>query len=310
MTTANASKLRGSFTRGELTVHHDPAGRRPRSSNALRDVGRQVALVPTMGALHEGHLQLVRQAARARPAVVVVSIFVNPLQFGASEDLDRYPRTLDADLEVLRARGRRPGLRAQRRRHVPGRARAPRSHPGPLGARARGCEPARRTSPACSPWSRSCFQHRRRRDVAFFGEKDYQQLVLIRQMARDLDFGVEVVGVPDRARAGRPRPVLAQPLPRRGAAGGGGDAVRRAGRGRARRRRAVPTRCSTPPAQVLATRPGVELDYLELRAADLGPHPPQGPARLLIAARVGSTRLIDNIAGRPWAAIRSTTTPA
>lgn len=102
-TVTEASALQGGYKRGELTVHHDPAIL-TRVSKALRGVGRQVALVPTMGALHAGHIELVRQA-KLTGAVVVVSIFVNPLQFGAGEDLDAYPRTLDADLELLRAEG-------------------------------------------------------------------------------------------------------------------------------------------------------------------------------------------------------------
>ncbi|MER2224958.1 MAG: pantoate--beta-alanine ligase, partial [Rhodococcus sp. (in: high G+C Gram-positive bacteria)] len=97
------SDLQGGYKRGELTVHHDPDKLR-RVSRALRGVGRQVALVPTMGALHAGHIELVRQA-KVTGAVVIVSIFVNPLQFGAGEDLDAYPRTLDADLDLLRAEG-------------------------------------------------------------------------------------------------------------------------------------------------------------------------------------------------------------
>ena len=111
------SDLQGGYKRGELTVHHDPDKLR-RVSRALRGVGRQVALVPTMGALHAGHIELVRQA-KVTGAVVIVSIFVNPLQFGAGEDLDAYPRTLDADLDLLRAEGRRIGVRAERQDDVP-----------------------------------------------------------------------------------------------------------------------------------------------------------------------------------------------
>ena len=91
------------FSAGQLNVSH-PA-RVSDVSKALRHTGRRVMLVPTMGALHQGHLALVRAAKRVPGAVVVVSIFVNPLQSGANEDLNAYPRTLDADLELLAAEG-------------------------------------------------------------------------------------------------------------------------------------------------------------------------------------------------------------
>src|SRR5215213_3447929 len=92
------------FTAGELNVYSNP-GDVSDVTRALRTTGRRVMLVPTMGALHEGHLTLIRAAKRVPGAVVVVSIFVNPLQFGAGEDLDAYPRTLDDDLAALRAEG-------------------------------------------------------------------------------------------------------------------------------------------------------------------------------------------------------------
>ncbi|HXV93929.1 MAG TPA: pantoate--beta-alanine ligase, partial [Pseudonocardia sp.] len=102
MTTARTA---GGYTRGTVTVHSSPA-QLATVTRALRAAGRKVALVPTMGALHEGHRELIRHARRAPGATVVaVSIFVNPLQFGAGEDLERYPRPLEADLEVCREEG-------------------------------------------------------------------------------------------------------------------------------------------------------------------------------------------------------------
>ena len=89
------------FTAGELNLYTRPTDVSD-VSRVLRATGRRVMLVPTMGALHDGHLELVRSAKKVPGAVVVVSIFVNPLQFGAGEDLDAYPRTLDSDVELLK----------------------------------------------------------------------------------------------------------------------------------------------------------------------------------------------------------------
>ena len=98
------STQRPTFNAGELNVYPNPKDVRE-VSRALRHTGRRVMLVPTMGALHDGHLALVRAAKRVPGSVVVVSIFVNPLQFGAEEDLDAYPRILDDDLALLRGEG-------------------------------------------------------------------------------------------------------------------------------------------------------------------------------------------------------------
>ena len=168
---------------------------------------RPSALIPTMGALHDGHLQLVRVAKR-RCDRAVVSIFVNPAQFAPNEDFDKYPRTWESDLAQLATVDcdlvwsperlectRRASTRASSRRAPPLASR-------PISAR---------TSSAA--W-RPCVQavHAGLPDIAVFGEKDYQQLCVIRQMVRDLNLPLEIVGA-DGARSGRPGDVVAQPLP-------------------------------------------------------------------------------------------------
>ncbi len=287
-----AARTRGGFVPGQLTVHHDPRALHT-VTRALKGAGRRVALVPTMGALHEGHRELIRHARRAPGATVTaVSIFVNPLQFAAGEDLDRYPRPLEADLEVLRAEGVElaftPGVDTM----YPEGAQT-RVHPGPLGDELEGAvRPGHFTGVLTvvaklfgivAP------------DVAFFGEKDYQQLVLVKRMARDLDLPLSVVGVPTvrepdglarssrnayLSPADRERAVV---LHRALVAGAGVSA-----RG--------PQAVLDAARAVLAQEAALEVDYLELRDTDLRPDPGAGRARLLVAARLGTTRLIDNTA--------------
>ena len=261
-------------------------------SRALRHTGRPVMLVPTMGALHEGHLALVRAARRVPGAVVVVSIFVNPLQFGAGEDLDAYPRPLDADLDMLRAEGVEIVFTPTPSAMYP---EGPRTtvHPGRLGAELEGG--SRPTHFAGMLTVVLKLLQIVRPDRAFFGEKDYQQLVLIRQMVDDLDVDVRIVGVPtvresdglamssrnrflspeEREQASALSSAL---LAGMYAAGGGAPAVLDAARA------------------VLDEVPAIQADYLELRGPWLEPAPAAGPARLLVAARLGNTRLLDNIA--------------
>lgn len=279
----------GGYVRGELTVHDDPAAL-TKVTKALRGVGRTVALVPTMGALHSGHLELVRQA-KLTGAVVVVSIFVNPLQFGAGEDLDAYPRTLEADLALLREAGVELAFVPSVAAMYPNGQRTT-IHPGPLGADLEGG--SRPTHFAGMLTVVAKLLQIVAPNAAFFGEKDYQQLVLIRQMVTDLNFDVRIIGVPTvresdgLALSSRNRyldpeqresaTVLSAALVAGAhAAAGGADAILSAAR------------------EVLASAPALELDYLEVRGADLGPAPERGDGRLLVAARLGTTRLIDNV---------------
>ncbi|MFC7451365.1 pantoate--beta-alanine ligase [Rhodococcus daqingensis] len=277
------------YARGELTVHHDPA-ELAKVTKALRGVGRQVALVPTMGALHAGHLEIVRQA-KLRGSVVVVSIFVNPLQFGAGEDLDAYPRTLDRDLELLREAGVELVFAPSVAAMYPA-GRRTMIHPGPLGSELEGA--SRPTHFAGMLTVVAKLLQIVGPHLAYFGEKDYQQLTLIRQMVRDLNIDVEIFGVPtvreqdglalssrnrylDENQRAAAATISAALVAGAHAAAGGPEAILATAR------------------EVLATTPEVEVDYLEVRGVDLGPAPERGDGRLLVAARVGSTRLIDNV---------------
>ena len=261
-------------------------------TRALRRTGRRVMLVPTMGALHEGHLTLVRAAKRVQGAVVVVSIFVNPLQFGANEDLDKYPKTLEDDLAALRAEGVEIAFTPTAAEMYP---EGPRTsvQPGPLGAELEGA--SRPTHFAGVLTVVLKLLQIMRPDRAFFGEKDYQQLVMIRQMVADLNVDVAIVGVPivreadglamssrnryldevEREQAGALSAAL---LAGMYAASGGTEAALDAARA------------------VLDEVPAIDVDYLQVRDPALGPAPAQGVGRMLVAGRLGSTRLLDNIA--------------
>ncbi len=174
-----------------LQVVRDPRAMRIVSEELRRD-GRRVALVPTMGYLHAGHVALL-EAGRRRADALILSIFVNPIQFGPSEDLARYPRDLDGDLAKARAAGVDwafvPDDRAM--------------YPTPPETR---IHVAGLTDGMCGPRRPGHFDgvatvvaklfHLTQPDVAIFGEKDYQQLAVVRRMVADLDFGIEIVGVP------------------------------------------------------------------------------------------------------------------
>ncbi len=285
------ARTRGGYVSGQLTVHSSPAALTP-VTRALRAAGRRIALVPTMGALHEGHRELVRHARRAPGAsVTVVSIFVNPLQFGVGEDLDRYPRPLKADLEACRDEGVELVLTpAVDDVYPPGSDTT--VAPGPLGAQLEGAVRPGHFAGVLTVVAK--LFHVVGPDVAFFGDKDYQQLVLIKKMARDLDFPTAVVGVPTvrepdglalssrNAYLSADERSRAATLYRALTAGAGVSA------------RGAAAVLDTAHA-VLAGEPALAVEYLELRDPQLGPVPDTGPARLLVAARLGSTRLIDNV---------------
>jgi pantoate--beta-alanine ligase len=254
----------------------------------------RVAVVMTMGALHEGHVSLLREARKTADAVVM-TLFVNPLQFGPNEDFERYPRTTEQDLAIADAEGVDLVFAPDRAEMYPDGSQSITVNPGPVGEILEGA-------------SRPGFfvgvltvvlklLHLARPDVAFFGEKDYQQLVLVRAMVRDLDLPIEIVGVPIvRANDGLALSSRNRYLsgPEREAALTLSRALRAADAVAAQGDAAALSAAS----QVVAGTPGALLDYLVVCDPALGPPPVHGPARMLIAARLGSTRLIDNAALR------------
>jgi pantoate--beta-alanine ligase len=279
------------FTAGELNVYSRPQDVSD-VSRALRTTGRRVVLVPTMGALHEGHLTLVRSAKRVPGAVVVVSIFINPLQFGAGEDLEAYPRPLDDDLALLRAEGVEVVFAPTAADMYPHGQRTT-VMPGPLGAELEGA--SRPTHFAGMLTVVLKLLQIVKPDRAFFGEKDYQQLVLVRQMVDDLDVGVEIVAVPivreadGLAMSSRNRYLDEVEREQAGAL----SAALLAGMYAASRGASEALEAARA---VLVEVPAIDVDYLEVRDTWLGPAPAEGAARLLVAARLGRTRLLDNIA--------------
>lgn len=163
--------------------------------HARTRAGRR-AVVMTMGALHEGHATLIRTAREISGpgGEVVVTVFVNPLQFGAGEDLDRYPRTLDADLKVAEQSGADVVFAPSVDEVYPGGEPQVRISAGPMGERLEGASRPGHFDGMLTVVGK--LLHLTRPDVALFGQKDAQQLALIRRMVRDLNFGIEIVGVP------------------------------------------------------------------------------------------------------------------
>jgi pantoate--beta-alanine ligase len=250
-----------------------------------------VGLVPTMGALHAGHEALMRTAREASESVIA-TVFVNPLQFGPSEDFARYPRTLDADVARCASAGVDVVWAPSVEDVYPGGDAQVRIDPGPLGNRLEGVTRPGHFAGALTVVAK--FFGLVRPAIAFFGEKDYQQLTLIRRMAADLDLMVAVAGVAtvreDDGLALSSRNVYlsagerARALSLSRALFAGQDAAPRG-----------PEAVLAAARAVLAAEPGVDPDYLELTDPELGTAPASGPARLLVAGRVGNTRLIDNV---------------
>jgi pantoate--beta-alanine ligase len=263
-------------------------------AEARQKLAGTVAVVMTMGALHDGHQELMR-AARAEASSLIVTIFVNPLQFGPNEDYGRYPRTLEADLEICARNGADLVFAPSREEMYPGGDPVVRVDPGLLGTILEGASRPGHFSGVLTVVNK--LLHLTRPDVAVFGEKDYQQLALVRRLVRDSDLPVRILGVPvvrepdGLARSSRNRYLSAE---HRRAALALSTALR-AGAAAAERGLAVnAVRAAAAQAFSDAGTSTTRLDYLFLTDPELGPAPEHGPARLLVAAWVGGTRLIDN----------------
>jgi pantoate--beta-alanine ligase len=239
----------------------------------------QVAVVMTMGALHAGHAALLRQA-RTSADSVLVTVFVNPLQFGAGEDLDRYPRTLDADLALCAREGADVVFTPTPEVVYPDGPPLVRVSAGPMGEVLEGAHRPGHFDGVLTVVLE--LLHLTRPDVALFGQKDAQQLACIRRMVVDLDLPVDVQAVPTvrepdgLALSSRNRYLSAQERQSALALS-----------------RALRTGDLATGRAVLAAEPGVELDYLErVDSASFALDP--GGDLMVVAGRVGATRLIDN----------------
>lgn len=260
-----------------------------------RKAGDSVALVPTMGALHAGHAVLI-EAAAARARRVIVSIFVNPTQFAPTEDLGRYPRTLQADLERAGQAGAAIAFVPDVDAMYPEGFATTISLEGP----ALGLETVfRPTHFAGVATVVAKLLIQAAPDIALFGEKDYQQLQVVTRLARDLDLPTTIVGVPTVREADglalSSRNVYLSPTERAAA-----PALHRALQAASRAiAGGSDVAAAVDHARAEVTAAGFVLDYLEARHANtLAPiaSRTEGPIRLLVAARIGATRLIDNIA--------------
>jgi len=268
--------------------------------SAWRERGASVALVPTMGALHDGHISLIR-LAKIQADRVVASVFVNPRQFGPGEDFEAYPRTELADAQRLTEAGCDLMYKPTAAEMYPDGFSTTVSVRGVSEGLCGAARPGHFDGVA-TVVSKLLIQAAP--DVAIFGEKDYQQLAVIRRLTRDLDLTTKIIGAPiarapdglalssrnayldagQRARAPRMHQVLSEAA----SALSAGDPVERVQRSAHR---------------VLEACGFDQVDYLEVRNADTLQPPPAGPitrsVRVLAAVRLGRTRLIDNVAAEP-----------
>ena len=274
-------------------IYRAPAAMRARAEDLRRD-GRRIAVVPTMGALHDGHLALLR-AARAKGDVFTLTIFVNPTQFGPNEDLSRYPRDEAGDLAKARACGidlafcpdapamYPPGSQTFVEVRELSRPLCGASRPGHFAG----------VATVVTKLFHATLPH-----LAVFGEKDYQQLAIIRRMVRDLDFGIEIASIPivrePDGLAMSSRNAYLSPEQRRAALSlSRGLAAAEAAFAAGERSAAALLAAARAPIEA---EPLARIDYVELRdALELSPiERRERPAVLAMAVFVGATRLIDN----------------
>ena len=267
-----------------------------RALELYRKAGERIALVPTMGALHRGHMALVREAGR-RTKRVVVSVFVNPTQFAPHEDFASYPRSFATDIKVLREAKVdlvwAPSVEAMYPNGFATRL-------APEGAAKAGLEDEFRPhffGGVATVVAKLFTQVSP--DFALFGQKDYQQLRVVTQMAKDLDLQVKVIGVPT-VREPDGLALSSRNLYLSAAERAVAPMLHRVLKGCATRiRSGEKVDRVLNVGRIEIDLAGFALDYLEARhALTLGPvtSPKDGPIRLLVAARLGKTRLIDNVA--------------
>jgi len=274
-------------------IFRDPRAMRAKAEDLRRD-GRRIAVVPTMGALHDGHLALLR-AARGKADVVILTIFVNPTQFGPGEDLGRYPRDEAGDLARARTAGIDLAFCPDAAAMYPPGSQSfveVRELQKPL------CGASRPGHFAGVATVVSKLFHITQPHLAVFGEKDYQQLAILRRMARDLDFGIEIASVPivrepDGLAMSSRNAYLSSEQRRAALSLSAGLAAAEAAFAAGERAAAALVAAAAAPITAAA---GTRIDYAELRDADeLTPvERVERPAVLALAVFVGTTRLIDN----------------
>ncbi len=285
------------FARPPFEIFRDPAALRARAEDLRRD-GRKLVVVPTMGALHEGHLSLLR-AGRARGDILLLTIFVNPTQFGPKEDLAKYPRDEAGDLAKARACGIDLAFCPEAAAMYPPGAQTfveVRELQKPL------CGASRPGHFAGVATIVTKLFHITRPHVAVFGEKDYQQLAIIRRMVRDLDFAIEICGVPivrepdGLALSSRNAYLSADDRKAALSLSAGLAAAERAYKAGERSAAALVAAARAP----IEAQPLARIDYVELRDADelSSIDKVERKAVLAMAVFVGTeskkTRLIDN----------------